>query len=527
MAVEVEVLVIERLRQHRGFARQVLIREISPPGRYGSVPEELAQRGNRAPFGHDDFLDCRQAGRLERGGPKVQGPGVVQPQGLDPGQLETGRDSVLSDGLRCRQPAAREDLGQDELAEVNDLVSQRDALRPGLFEGGANDGIRNTGASTYTVYSGLTLIGSGGNSGSAFVPDAYDRFVGNTFMCPSCDGQSAAMTGTTGNIALGNVVTKVSSDTTVLPNGSDKEYHAVYFGGNNFEFGWNRIYNTAAYNGFQINEDGSTGFYNFAIHDNDIADVNGSGVNLSDIDPSSGYVQVYNNIIHHTGLSVASDGGEGDPHSCIAVKGYGSATAPGTAEIYNNTMFDCSSYLKVNTNSRASCAVLLYANQLNVTTNLVNNIVYQPAYAGTETQNVYICGGGAIGTLSGSNNLWYSERVPHSVAPVTQYGMIANPRFISTTDYHLQNGSPAIGAGIAITGLTRDFDGALRSNPLAIGAYEYSKSDSAARPSPSGAGFAVTPNTIAPFATHKNIVFLSIFLVSIIVICIGRRSQQL
>lgn len=394
-------------------------------------------------------------------------------------------------------------------------------------EGGANDGIRNTGASTYTVYSGLTLIGSGGNSGSAFVPDAYDRFVGNTFMCPSCDGQSAAMTGTTGNIALGNVVTKVSSDTTVLPNGSDKEYHAVYFGGNNFEFGWNRIYNTAAYNGFQINEDGSTGFYNFAIHDNDIADVNGSGVNLSDIDPSSGYVQVYNNIIHHTGLSVASDGGEGDPHSCIAVKGYGSATAPGTAEIYNNTMFDCSSDLNIETGTSAACAVLLYANQLNVTTNLVNNIVYQPAYAGTKTQNVYICGGGAIGTLSGSNNLWYSERVPHSVAPVTQYGMIANPRFISTTDYHLQNGSPAIGAGIAITGLTRDFDGALRSNPLAIGAYEYSKSDSAARPSPSGAGFAVTPNTIAPFATHKNIVFLSIFLVSIIVICIGRRSQQL
>jgi hypothetical protein len=392
-------------------------------------------------------------------------------------------------------------------------------------EGWANDGIRNTGASTYTVYSGLTIIGSGGNSGSALVPDAYDRFVGNTFMCPSCDGQSAAMTGTTGDIALGNLVTKVSSDTTVLPHGSDKEYHAVYFGGNGFEFGWNRIYNTAAYNGFQINEDGSTGFYNFAIHDNDIADVNGSGVNLSDIDPSSGYVQVYNNIIHHTGLSVASDGGEGDPHSCIAVKGYGSATAPGTAEIYNNTMFDCSSYLESNTNSRASCAILIYANQLNVTTNLVNNIVYQPAYAGTATQNVYICGGGAIGTLSGSNNLWYSERVPRSVAPVTKYGMVANPRFISTKDYHLQSGSPAIGAGIAITGLTRDFDGAPRSRSLAIGAYEYSKGDSAA--SPSGAGIAVTPNAIAPFATHKNIVFLSIVLVSIIVICVGRSCQQL
>ncbi len=390
-------------------------------------------------------------------------------------------------------------------------------------EGWASDGIRNTGASTYTVYSGLTLVGSGADSGSGLIPDNYDRFVGNTIMCPSCDGQSAAMTGVTGDVALGNVVTNVSNDKSVLPHGSDKEYHAAYFEGNNFEFGWNRIYNTAAYNGFQINQDGSTGFYNFSVHDNDIADVNGSGINLSDIDPSSGYVQVYNNIIHHTGLNMASDGGEGDPHSCIAVKGYGSATRAGTAEIYNNTMVDCSAYLNANPNSRSSCAILIYANQLNVTTNLVNNIIYQPAYSGTAKQNVYICGSGSIGTVSGSNNLWYSERTPRSVAPATQFGTIANPHFISAEDYHLQDGSPAVGSGIIFASLTRDFDGNLRRVPPSIGAYEYSKNNSVALRSP--AGTVAAPNAVEPFLTRKRVAFLLVALVSLILIYVGRSRQ--
>jgi hypothetical protein len=353
-------------------------------------------------------------------------------------------------------------------------------------EGWANVGIRNTGASTYTVYSGLTLIGNGGNSGSGFSPDNYDRFVGNTFMCPNCDGQSAAVTGVEGDVALGNLVTNVSNDTAVLPNGSDKEYHAAYFEGDNMEFGWNRIYDTAAYNGFQINHDGSSGFYNFSVHDNDIADVNGSGINLSDIDPSSGYVQIYNNIIHHTGVSVASDGGSGDPHNCIAVKGYGSATGAGTAEIYNNTMFDCSSYLN-DENSSADCAILVYNNQTNVTTNLVNNIVYQPAYGGTSTQNVFICGGGGVGTISGSNNIWYSASTPGSTAYATAVGSIENPLFVNASDgawtnYELQSSSPAIGAGVAVgpvdlaglisTFLTWDFNKTIRPSSPSIGALE-------------------------------------------------------
>ena len=385
-------------------------------------------------------------------------------------------------------------------------------------EGWAQNGLRVTGACTgYNVYSGLTLTGSGPNGGSDFSNN--DRIVGNTITCPSCLGPAGALMGGSGKI-LGNVIRSVSTDTAVLPSGSNKTYHDAYLEGNNIEIAWNRIYNTKAYNGIQIHHDGSSGFYNISIHDNDIADVNGSGINLSTIDPSSGYIKVFNNLIHHVGLNSASDGGGQDPHSCIAVKGYGSATAASTAEIYNNTMYDCSSYLNINPSSNSSCAIIDFANQLNVTTKLVNNIVYQPAYAGTAKQNVYICGGGSIGMLSGSNNLWYSERAPRNTAPASSYGTIANPRFVSATDYHLQGESPAIGAGIAFGGLTSDFDAAPRRNPPAIGAYEYSKSTSTAPPSP--VGIASARNAVAPFFARGRAVFLSIALVALILIAIGR-----
>ena len=381
-------------------------------------------------------------------------------------------------------------------------------------EGWAGVGIRNTGSSTYSVYSGLTLVGSGPNGGGLNA-DPHDRFVGNTIICPDCSGPAGALTGGNYNVALGNVIRDVSTDASKLHNGANKTYHAVYFQGDNFEFGWNRIERTAAYNGFQVNEDGSSGFHTLSIHDNDISDVNGSGINLSTVDPASGYVKIFNNLIHHVGLNIASDGGGYDPHSCIAVKGYGRATAPGTIEIYNNTMYDCSSYLNLNPSSNASCAILILANQLNVTTNLVNNIVYQPAYVGTSKQGVFICGGGSTGTVSGSRNLWYSQRPPRMTAPATRYGSIADPRFVSRTNYHLQLGSPAIGAGIPFDDLRRDLDGARRPDHPSIGAYEYAKDSS-----PMSA-FSETAATIgnkgARFAIHISFLLLSMAIFSAII----------
>lgn len=48
---------------------------------------------------------------------------------------------------------------------------------------------------------------------------------------------------------------------------------------------------------------------------------------------------------------------------------------------------------------------------------------------------------------------------------------IVNPLFVSTTDLHLQPGSPAIGAGIAIPEIVTDYEGNPYTNPPNIGCY--------------------------------------------------------
>ena len=48
----------------------------------------------------------------------------------------------------------------------------------------------------------------------------------------------------------------------------------------------------------------------------------------------------------------------------------------------------------------------------------------------------------------------------------------ADPLFVSSTNLHVQAGSPVVGAGVAVPGLTTDITGAMRANPPTIGAYE-------------------------------------------------------
>jgi hypothetical protein len=47
-----------------------------------------------------------------------------------------------------------------------------------------------------------------------------------------------------------------------------------------------------------------------------------------------------------------------------------------------------------------------------------------------------------------------------------------DPLFVSSSDFHLQSGSPAIGAGVDV-GLLTDYDNRTVGNPPEIGAYEY------------------------------------------------------
>jgi hypothetical protein len=153
----------------------------------------------------------------------------------------------------------------------------------------------------------------------------------------------------------------------------------------------------------------------------------------------------------------------------------------GTAEIYNNTMYDCSSVLTTYNSEQMSCAVVAMdyeSQQPNVTLNLVNNVVYQPSYgAGTGYQNVYICDGATtMAPITGSHNIWYSASTPGSTAYATTIGVIENP--LLNTNGTLQSGSPAIGVGtnltsLGITALDSDYAGNARplTGAWTIGAY--------------------------------------------------------
>jgi hypothetical protein len=71
-----------------------------------------------------------------------------------------------------------------------------------------------------------------------------------------------------------------------------------------------------------------------------------------------------------------------------------------------------------------------------------------------------------------SVNFCYVGHTPGSTAEATNFGIFANPRFGSASDYHLQKGSPAMGVGIRFDYFATDFDAKPRRNPPAIGAYK-------------------------------------------------------
>ena len=342
----------------------------------------------------------------------------------------------------------------------------------------------------YAVISGLSTTGSGVSGEGIGGESGHLRIVGNTVTCPDCSGAAGAISFGYDVSVLGNAITNVS---TKLGTPANKEYHAAYGGAGagenyNYDFEYNRIWNTEAYNGIQFNN-GSINLYNITLASNDIADVYGACINLASIDPSLGYVNVYNNVLHHCGVGLSNDEGFGEGyHSCISFPEDGAAVGgPGTASVYNNTMFDCSSYLNTYeyTTPITSCAITVAATLPNITVNLMNNAVYQPAYSQTGSQNVYLCGSGTS-ELKGGKNVFYSGSTPRSTSPASNLTSLAvptNPVFVKsadgpTTNYQLQSTSLAIGAGSASLRPMLDFNGAMRPTPPAIGAFEYDSTSS-------------------------------------------------
>jgi uncharacterized repeat protein (TIGR02059 family) len=102
---------------------------------------------------------------------------------------------------------------------------------------------------------------------------------------------------------------------------------------------------------------------------------------------------------------------------------------------------------------------------VSIRNNIVENFDDEPVYGST-----------AVSGLSIENNIFYNNghnNIPvYSGSGTVQKNLTVNPLFVSSTDFHLQAGSQAIGKGLSITGLTTDYDGNTLNDPPSIGAYE-------------------------------------------------------
>ena len=115
------------------------------------------------------------------------------------------------------------------------------------------------------------------------------------------------------------------------------------------------------------------------------------------------------------------------------------------------------------------------AKKIIIRNNIIQGFNFAPVFAynkdGTET----------IDSLSIENNIFYQTgnnnlpryRVITPTHNTTRNNIMTSPLFLSSKDFHLKAGSPAIGKGLKISGLTLDFDGKRFNDPPSIGAYEF------------------------------------------------------
>lgn len=281
-----------------------------------------------------------------------------------------------------------------------------------------------------------------------------------------------------------------------------------------WEIGWNEIYNSGGRGGIQTHSSNlcwlscgnsdRTGWilHDLAIHDNIIHHIAEEGILVDTADPGKPCTQsfpcgvkIYNNVIYDVGRDgSASDAGHmqlsGDFTNCPG-GACDIGTSPPPEWWYNNT-------ITCTTSGEEACWGSWFPDihsgpgyPPTVTVRHANNIIYSQGsvpylapqtYLGStcsSTDNSISCP-----AMSGSKNLLYGNGAATYTNLMT--GTInLNPQFVNPGSFNfaLQNGSPAIGAGLhtiqdatatkSIPAPTYDITGLVRPNPPSIGAYEY------------------------------------------------------
>jgi hypothetical protein len=316
------------------------------------------------------------------------------------------------------------------------------------------------GPFSYWVIAGFMI--RGGNEAIDLARLSHWRVVGNDISCPQGNGPAACFEAASASYlkVLGNFIHDSGKP------GASKLYHSLYFStdSNHIEAGWNVIANNHSCRGIQFHssrDGGNSGANQFdlSVHDNLIHGQVCDGINFATIDPSRGPVLAYNNIIYHVGLGPDPPDG-GSNYACISSPGITNSgpSGTGTAEWFNNTLFDCGPRGGVD-------AGAFHAGQGSPAVRLRNNLVQ------LKPGENYIEPSSSRALISGGNNLWFGA----GRAPANLGTQNSDPNFqdLNASDFHPRSGSPAIDAGTD-TGILTDFDGLPRpqGHSFDIGAYE-------------------------------------------------------
>jgi hypothetical protein len=162
----------------------------------------------------------------------------------------------------------------------------------------------------------------------------------------------------------------------------------------------------------------------------------------------------------------------------VALKPYGVLVDPVIFDniyIDNNTIISGTTYHGY---TGVSIETVSSMTNIYVRNNIIQNfgsnaIVYAYAFGTPSGSTHYIQDN--IFYNNNSNTVRYSGITGINFTPSGGYISTSNPLFVSSGDFHLQSGSPAINAGVHITTppITTDFDSVTIGNPPDIGAYEF------------------------------------------------------
>ncbi len=245
-------------------------------------------------------------------------------------------------------------------------------------------------------------------------------------------------------------------------DGGEATDHALYLSAcqNDIDVGWIKLTGQANSRAIlQVHQDaydcwGLQCFDDIYIHDSEISNSDGQALML---DGGIADVWVYNNKIVHTKSSIQGDVVDFRLRSGVA-----------NVRFYNNTIYAEDGY-------PLDFGPVTGENDV-ATFDIRNNIIM------TDSASSYYRYKDTVDyperyAISSSNNIWHGSVAGSPPAWDEPWAhQIADPLFLNPAEnnFHLQSGSPAIGAGIQQNAtFTRDFDGLVRGASWDIGAYEY------------------------------------------------------